>query len=206
MRVPICRHVVFDIGNVLIKFDPEKPFRRLIPDTARRAYFLSHICNRAWNQEQDRGRPWAEGERLLIEKFPEFDHEIKAYRTHFQEMVSQVITDNVRCMQELIRKEVDVTILTNAAGDTLRETMRLLPFLNEVRGIAISGDIGTLKPELEIYERHAKEYGLIADHTLFIDDKEENIEAARAFGWYGIVYSDATDLAAELSHFDFKQE
>ncbi len=201
---PLIHHVVFDIGNVLIRFDPAKPFAQLIVNDDRRDFFLNHICNAAWNLEQDRGRPWPEGEALLIGQFPEFETEIRQYRMHFQEMVSEVLVANVDIMISLIDSGVDVTILTNAAGDTLRETMKILDFLSVPRGITISGDIGTVKPDRRIYDLHAKNYSLETNKTLFIDDKVENIEAAKKCGWHGVLLANQTDLKQELENFEIR--
>ena len=86
-------HVVFDIGRVLIHWDPEAPYRDLIPDEAERTHFLAEICNSAWNLEQDRGRPWAEAEEALIAEHPGKAELIRGYRRHWRTMVPHAYAD-----------------------------------------------------------------------------------------------------------------
>ena len=81
-------HIVFDIGNVLIDWNPERPFKRLIPDEQHRALFLTEICNQAWNIEQDHGRSWADAEEALIAVYPEWEELILAYRKHWIETIT----------------------------------------------------------------------------------------------------------------------
>src|SRR5690606_11784195 len=88
-------HIVFDIGKVLIHYDPELPFRRLIPDDGKRARFLGEICTGEWNVEQDRGRSWNEAEALLIDKHPDEEEMIRAFRRHWHEMVPHAYDGSV---------------------------------------------------------------------------------------------------------------
>ena len=93
------RHVVFDIGNVLLRWDPEIPYRRLIPDDAERARFLAEVCSPAWNLEQDRGRSWREAEDVLIAEHPEHEALIRAFRHHWPEMIPGQIDDSVAALE-----------------------------------------------------------------------------------------------------------
>jgi 2-haloacid dehalogenase len=96
------RHIVFDIGKVLIHYDPELPFRRLIPDDERRSWFLSEVCSSDWNIEQDRGRSWDDAEALLVERHPDEEELIRSFRRHWHEMVSHAYDDSVAVMEALI--------------------------------------------------------------------------------------------------------
>lgn len=192
------RHIVFDIGKVLIHYDPERPYRRLIEDDARRKWFLEAVCTGAWNIEQDRGRSWADAETLLIEEHPDEVELIRAFRAHWHEMVPHAYEDSVAIMESLIDSGHDVTMLTNFAADTFAEALTRFPFLNRPRGVTVSGEVRLLKPDRAIYELHAESFGLDPAATLFIDDSDKNVEGARAAGWQAVHFIGAEQLGADL--------
>lgn len=196
--MPEIRHIVFDIGKVLLHYDPELPFTRLIADADRRRWFLSTVCTPAWNIEQDRGRTWSDAEALLIAQYPEEADLIRAFRLHWGEMVPHAIDDSVALMLELIDAGRDVTMLTNFASDTFAEARGRFPFLDRPRGVTVSGDIGLLKPDREIYDRHAADFGLDPAKTVFIDDTEKNVQGARLAGWQALWFEGAEKLAMDL--------
>ena len=193
------RHIVFDIGRVLIHYDPHIPFTRLIPDDAERNWFFANVCTHDWNLEQDRGRKWEDAEALLIEAHPDRIEHIRAFRKYWHEMVSHAYVESVAIMETLVADGRDVTMLTNFAADTFKEARKLYPFLDLPRGVTVSGEIGLIKPELAIYERHARDFGLAPAHTLFIDDAEKNVEGARAAGWNAVHFKDAEKLKSDLA-------
>ncbi len=193
------RHIVFDIGRVLIHYDPHIPYSRLIPDDAERNWFFANVCTHDWNLEQDRGRSWDDAEAQLIEQYPEHEERIRAFRRHWQEMVSHAYVESVAIMETLVGDGRDVTMLTNFAADTFKEARKLYPFLDLPRGVTVSGEIGLIKPDLAIYEKHARDFGLEPAHTLFIDDAEKNVEGARAAGWNAVLFTDAEKLKSDLA-------
>jgi len=193
------RHIVFDIGKVLIHYDPELPFLALIPDDAKRAWFLGEVCTPAWNIEQDRGRPWQEAEALLVERFPQEEELIRAFRRHWPEMVPYAYDDSIAILERLVDAGHDVTMLTNFAADTFAEARARYPFLGLARGVTVSGEVGVLKPDAAIYAIHAERFGLTPAATLFIDDSAKNVEGARAAGWQALLFSDAETLERDLA-------
>lgn len=192
------RHIVFDIGKVLIHYDPNLPFQRIIPDPDERANFFATVCTHDWNIEQDRGRSWSEAEDLLISEFPEHEANIRAFRQYWAEMVPHAYDDSVAVMTRLIEAGHDVTMLTNFAADTFSEARKMYPFLNLPRGVTVSGEVGLIKPDVAIYERHATDYGLSPAHCVFIDDSYPNVEGARAAGWKAVHFMGAEQLKADL--------
>ena len=196
------RHIVFDIGKVLVHYDPELPFRRLIPDGRRRAWFLDHVCSPAWNLEQDRGRSWIEAEDELIARFPDEADNIRAFRRHWSEMVPYAYEDSVALMRSLIAEGRDVTMLTNFASDTFREAQDMYPFLKETRGVTVSGDNRIIKPDPAIYALHTRTFELDPAATLFIDDSDKNVVSARDFGWQAIRFEDPEQLRGDLAGFE----
>lgn len=193
------RHIVFDIGRVLIHYDPHIPFSRLIPDDADRNWFFANVCTHDWNLEQDRGRDWDEAEALLVADFPEHEDNIRAFRKHWQEMVSHAYVESVAIMETLIADGRDVTMLTNFAADTFKEARKLYPFLDLPRGVTVSGEIGLIKPDIAIFEKHARDFDLEPAYTLFIDDSDKNVEGARAAGWNAVLFTDSEKLKSDLA-------
>ncbi|MDM9647796.1 HAD family phosphatase [Rhizobium sp. S163] len=192
-------HIVFDIGKVLIHYDPNIPFSRIIPDATERQWFFDNVCTHDWNIEQDRGRTWADAEALLIETHPDREEHIRAFRKHWHEMVSHSYDDSVAIMEGLIAEGRDVTMLTNFASDTFREAQVRFPFLTKPRGVTVSGDIGLIKPDIAIYEAHTESFGLNPATTIFIDDSAPNIEGAKKAGWDAVLFTSAEQLRADLA-------
>jgi 2-haloacid dehalogenase len=195
------RHIVFDIGKVLIHYDPDLPFSRLIPDEADRKWFFDTVCTNDWNVEQDRGRTWEEAEALLIAEHPDHEENIRNFRRHWHEMVPHAYDDSVALMEDLIDAGHDVTLLTNWAKDTFVEARGRFPFLNRPRGITVSGEIGMIKPDRGIYDHHAATFGLTPAATIFIDDSQKNVDGAKAAGWHAVLFQNAKTLEADLERF-----
>lgn len=177
------RHIVYDIGKVLIRYDPERAYFDLIPDAQERRWFLDNVCTHDWNLEQDRGRSWEEAEELLIPRHPKWESEIHAFRNNWHLMVHDRISDSVQLFEALIDAGHDVTLLTNFASDTFRQAQEMFPFLKRGRGVTVSGDVKLIKPDQAIYDLHAKTLELDPAATLFIDDSLPNVHGARAAGW-----------------------
>lgn len=197
------RHIVFDIGKVLIHYDPNIPFQRLIPDEAERRWFFDNICTHEWNIEQDRGRTWAEAEGLLIDLHPDREAQIRAFRQHWHEMVPHPYDDSVAILEKLIDEGHDVTLLTNFADDTFAEAQKRFDFLNKPRGVTVSARVGLIKPDAAIYETHTSTFGLDPQACLFIDDAPVNVEGAKACGWQAVLFTGADKLRADLAGYGF---
>lgn len=192
------RHIVYDIGKVLIHYDPDLPFSRIIPDPVVRRWFFDNVCTSEWNIEQDRGRTWEEAEALLIADFPEHENSIRAFRRHWHDMVPHAYDDSVALMEGLVDAGHDVTMLTNWASDTFREARGRFPFLERPRGVTVSGDIGLIKPDRRIYDRHVASFDLDPKASLFIDDSQKNVDGAINAGWQAVLFTNAKTLEADL--------
>jgi 2-haloacid dehalogenase len=191
-------HIVFDIGKVLIHYDPNLPFSRIIPDEEERKWFFQNVCTQEWNLEQDRGRTWEEAEALLIADHPDHTDNIRAFRKHWHEMVPHAYDESVAIFEHLIDSGRDVTMLTNFAADTFVDARKIFPFLNRSRGVTVSGEIGLIKPDVAIFEKHARDFGLDPAASIFIDDTLVNVEGARAAGWQAVHFTDPAKLRADL--------
>ncbi len=193
------RHIVFDIGKVLLHYDPSLPFNRLIPDATERQWFFDNVCTSDWNIEQDRGRTWEEAEGLLLARHPDHAENIRNFRLYWHEMVPHAYDDSVTLMERLIDQGRDVTMLTNFASDTYREAEERFPFLKLPRGVTVSGDIKLIKPDRAIYDHHIQSFDLEPAATLFIDDSPKNVEGAREAGWLAVLFTDAATLKRDLT-------
>lgn len=192
------RHIVFDIGRVLIRYDPHRGLIQRIPDAEERAWFLNTVCTEAWNLEQDRGRSWIDAEAMLIADWPEQADRIRAFRANWTEMVHDRIAPTVALFEQLIDEGRDVTLLTNFAADTFVEARSLFPFLDLSRGVTVSGEVGLIKPDLAIFALHQQTFALDPAATVFIDDNSANVAAARDAGWRAVQYRDHDALIGDL--------
>lgn len=192
-------HIVFDIGQVLLHWDPNHIYQDLIPDEKARTQFLTEICSPEWNIEQDRGRDWTVAEDLLIAEHPDKRSLIRAFRKDWIKSVPHAIQGSVDIMTTFIEKGLDVTMLTNFNQDTFVEAQEKYPFLMRPRGVTVSGEVGLVKPDLEIYKLHTSTFDLTPEKCLFIDDSLPNVLAARDAGWTAHHFVDPPKLTAELS-------
>jgi 2-haloacid dehalogenase len=192
------RTVVFDVGNVLLRWDPFHLYRSLIPDDQKRGWFLQNVCTAAWNLEQDRGRPWADAVALLVKAHPEWEAEIRAFDERWHETVPGVIEDSVAVLEELKRKGERVYAITNFSREKWAECLIRFPFLQSFDGVIVSAHEQLLKPDPGIYRILFERYGLAPQDCIFVDDSEKNIIAARAAGMQGLHFAEPVDLRAEL--------
>ena len=190
--------VVYDIGNVLLDWDPRHLYRKIFADPAEMEWFLGNVCTGDWNIAQDKGRAWADAEAEAIARHPAYAGQIRAFRARWQEMVPGAIPGTVAILRALAEANVPVYAITNFASDTLRESVARFAFFKQFRGIVVSGDIGVLKPDPAIYHRLASDYGVDLARAVFIDDSEKNVAGARAAGMTAIRFVDATQLRAAL--------
>jgi len=193
------RHIVFDIGNVILNWDPEIPYRRLIPDEAERRRFLEEVCTHAWNAEQDRGRTWREAEDLLVAEHPELEPLIRAYFVNHSEMLSGPIAGTAAVIEALAERGFDLTALTNYSAETFPHARATYDILGRFRGITVSGEARVMKPDRAIYDLHAQTFGLEPSATLFFDDNAANIDGARAAGWNAERFTSPEQMREDLA-------
>jgi 2-haloacid dehalogenase len=195
------RHIVFDVGKVLVHYDPHQAYYELIPSASEREAFLRDVCSSAWNIEQDRGRSWEDAEAEALARHPDKHELIRAFRKNWHLMVSHEYPESIAIFRTLIANGHDVTLLTNFAKDTFREAQRRFPALAESRGVTVSGEVRLIKPDPAIYEHHTRSFALTPSATLFIDDSPVNIEAARGFGWNAEIFTDVERLRDDFRRY-----
>jgi 2-haloacid dehalogenase len=174
--------VVFDIGNVLIDWDPKRLYRGLFDHSAKVDWFLENVCHSAWNLDLDRGRLWSEAIAERVAAFPEYEAEIRAYDERWDDMVSGAIEGSVALLEKLRAAGVPLYAITNFSRVKFDGAARRFPFLSEFRGIVVSSDEGLVKPDPAIFELFLKRFGLAARDCLFIDDSAANVASAGRLG------------------------
>jgi len=190
--------VVFDVGNVLLRWDPRRVYRALIPEPERLDWFLQNVCTGAWNIEQDRGRSWEEGVATLVAQHPEWEREIRAYDEQWHDSIPESIADSVAVLEELKARGEKVYAITNFSREKWAECLIRFPFLQSFDGAVVSAHERLLKPDPAIYEVLLGRYGLAAPDCIFIDDSEKNVVGARGVGMRAIHFVEPIDLRAEL--------
>ena len=190
--------VVFDLGGVLIDWNPRHLYRKLFEDAGEMEDFLATVCNPAWNQRQDAGRPVAEATAELKARHPDKAALIEAYYGRWPEMLNGAIDGTVAILAELKDRGTPLYALTNWSAETFPHARCRFGFLDWFRAIVVSGDIGLIKPDADIYELLLATQDLTAAETVFIDDKGENVEAARALGFHGIRFTESESLRTAL--------
>lgn len=190
--------IVFDIGNVLIEWDPRYLYRQLFSDGDEMEWFLTHVCSNEWNRRQDAGRAWADAEAELIPRFPQFAEQIRAFRARWPEMVPGPIPGMFELLEGLQAAKTPLFAITNFAADTFELTQARFPVLRHFEGIAVSGSLCMLKPEPGIYRWLIETYGIDPNSALFIDDSLANVEGARALGFHAHHFTGKTGLMPAL--------
>ena len=175
--------VVFDLGGVLIDWNPQYLYGKLIPDAAARAHFLAEVCPQSWNERQDAGRALdaATAERIAL--FPQHADLIAAYYGRWQEMLAGAIDDAVVLLEALQRRGVPLYALTNWSAELFPIARRRFAFLEYFRGIVVSGEEGLIKPDAAIFRVLCERHRLAPATCLFIDDNPVNVAAAAALGF-----------------------
>ena len=192
-------NVVFDIGNVLIRWDQRALYRQIFPTEDAVEWFLGNVCTMDWNHEQDRGRSFEDGIAELTARFPEHAEAIAAYHHRWNETILGPIEGSVAILEQLSAQGTPLYAITNWHQDKFRETQARFPFLStSFRDIVVSGDERVVKPDPAIYRLLLDRNGLEAASCLFIDDNAANVAGAEAVGMKAHHFTSPESLRAEL--------
>lgn len=176
-------NVVFDIGNVLIHWDPRVLYRKIFATEDEVEWFLSNVCTHDWNLEQDRGRSFEDAIAEATARHPTHADAIAAYHHRWAETIIGPITGTLDILEALKASGTPLYAITNWHQDKFRETQARFPFLrSSFRDIVVSGDVRLIKPDPAIYRLLLERNGLQADDCLFIDDSPKNVAGAEAVG------------------------
>lgn len=195
---PAVDAVVFDLGGVLVDWNPRYLYRKIFGTEAEVEEFLERVCTPAWNAEQDRGRPWAEAVRLLQGKFPHYAREIEAYHLRWSETLAGDLPESVAILSQLRQAPVRLLALTNWSAETFPVARERFAFLRWFEGIVVSGEEEMIKPDAEIFELLCRRYRVRPERAVFIDDSARNVQAAQALGFHGIHFTGTASLREGL--------
>jgi 2-haloacid dehalogenase len=190
---------VFDLGGVLIDWDPRHLYRKLLADEAAVEEFLATVCTPEWNLEQDRGRPFAEGVAELVERYPAHAAAITAYSERWPEMLGGDIPGSVEVLAELRAAGVPLYALTNWSAETFGFARERFQFLAWFDGVLVSGEERLIKPDPRFFQLLADRFGLDPATTFFVDDAEANVAAARRLGFDAVLFTDPRQLRQDLA-------
>lgn len=194
----MCKVVIFDLGGVLIDWNPRYLYRKLFEDEVAMEHFLATVCTLGWNALQDAGRPVAEATRSLIRKWPDHAELIEAYYARWPEMLGGPIEDTVAVADDLHTRGVPLFALTNWSAETFPYVEHRYEFMEWFEHILVSGRVGLKKPDLAIFRLLLGRCRIDAREAVFIDDSESNVAAAASIGLHAIRFTSATALRGDL--------
>jgi 2-haloacid dehalogenase len=196
--LPPVEAVVFDVGGVLLDWNPRHLYRKLIADEAEMERFLEEVCSPSWHAPHDRGVSTAASCAELARRYPEVSELIWAWSRRSEEMIGGVNAGSVEVLREVKETDLPCYALTNMEAETYPLRFERFPFLGWFDGTVVSGREGVAKPEQEIFMRLLDRFGLTAKTTLMIDDVEENLDAAGKLGMQTALFHSSRQLRTQL--------
>ena len=190
--------IIFDVGGVLLHWDPHRIYRRFFDQPRKIDRFLAEIDFAAWNAEQDRGRPFAQGVAELSSRFPQYAHLIRAYHEHWEDSIAGPIEGSVAILRALKRAAYPLYALSNWSAETYPRVRDRYDFFSLFDDIILSGEVGLSKPDPAIFSLTLRRIGRSANECLLIDDSEANVLAAEHMGIAVIHFKTPEQLRREL--------
>jgi 2-haloacid dehalogenase len=199
-RSELIRTVIFDLGGVLIDWNPRHLYRNFFKTEEEITWFLENVCTSEWNDLQDAGRSFQEATDELLKKFPDHEAPIRAWYGRWQETIGGPITETVAILRTLRdSKRFKLYALTNWSAETFPWAMENFEFLHWFEGIVVSGIEKTRKPYPEFYKILIERYQINPSEAIFIDDNIKNIEGARQAGFHTIHFQSPAQLQDEMN-------
>ena len=192
---------LFDLGGVFFDWDPKYFYKSIFPSEKEMEFFLKYICNQEWNIQQDAGRSFKDGEKELIVQFPKYTKEIQMYYPNHHKMIKGTFQNSIDQLLELKFHNYLCYVLSNWSAETFIGVKDDYSFLNKFDGLLISGENKLVKPDKAIYKLAISRFDLIPDKTVFIDDKIENIEAAKELNFKTIHIIDPKNIKEQINDF-----
>ncbi|HUQ64829.1 MAG TPA: HAD family phosphatase [Flavitalea sp.] len=191
--------VIFDLGGVLIDWNPDYMYRTIFNDESKMREFYNEVCTSEWNEEQDAGRGLKEATEELVARFPHEENNIRAYYGRWEEMLKGEIEGTVNILDRIRKKNnIKLYALTNWSAETFPVALRRFPFLQWFHGRLVSGEERMRKPFPEIYELLTHKFGINPSSAVYIDDNERNLKVPREMGIYSILFESPSQLEEEL--------
>ena len=191
--------LIFDLGGVVLDWNPRYLFRKLIPDEAACEWFLSEVCSPAWNLQMDYGKPAAEAVAELAARYPAQARLISAYWDRWLEMLGGTVPGTGQLVTELAGAGRELYAISNFNGEVWPATLDAFPLLRRFKDVVISSFVGVCKPDPRIFRLALRQFGVAAEDCLFIDDVAANVAGARAAGIAAVQFTSAAALRQLLS-------
>jgi 2-haloacid dehalogenase len=196
---PPVKTIIFDLGNVLIDWNPRYLYRKLMKSEEEVSWFLENICTSEWNDEQDAGRSFEDATEMLVKKHPDWEEPIRAWYGRWQETISGSIQGTVEILKEIKAKNnYPLYALTNWSAQTFPWALETFEFLHWFDGIVVSGREKCRKPSAEFYQILFDRYNVSPESALFIDDNLKNIEGAKQVGLQVLHFTTPKQLRKDL--------
>jgi len=196
------RTAIFDLGGVLLEYEPRRLYRTLFADPQQMEAFLTEVVTSDWNDRLDCGWSFAEGISNLVARHPAHEAEIRAFQDRWPEMIGDLLEPNVRLLEELKASGVRLYALSNWSAETWPLARPRFPFLDLFDGILISGEVGFGKPDPAFFRLLAERYGFHLGHSVFVDDNPRNVRAAARLGIQAVHYQgDPPRLRTQMREF-----
>jgi len=192
-------NIVFDFGGVLLDWNPRYLYRTFFWDEKEMEHFLTNVCTDEWNAEQDRGRLFSEGIKLLQFQHPEYREAIQLFTDGWETMLKSEMPDSVKLLQELKEQGYSIFGLTNWSAETIQIAYRRFDFFKLFDGIVVSGEEKLIKPDKRIYQVLLYRYKLKAEESVFIDDNADNIKAALELGFNAVLFDNIVNVRKQLA-------
>lgn len=189
---------IFDLGGVLIDWNPRHLYRKLFDDEQAMEHFLANVCTMAWHVQHDAGRPFAETAAELKREHSGYDDLIDAFGIRQDEMMGGAIAGTVALLERLAAAGVPLYAITNFPSESFPAARRKFPFLALFRDIAVSGHERVVKPEAELFHRLLRRNAIAPGRAVFIDDSMKNIDTARTLGLHAIHFTSPEALERKL--------
>ncbi len=181
--IPTIDTIVFDLGGVLVDWNPRHYYREVFDSEEEMEYFLAEICNNSWNEQQDAGRKFAEATTLLAEKHPEYRQQIMGYDTQWEKMMKGTIDETVQLLETLKTSgRYKIYALTNWSAEKIPFAYQRFDFFRHFDGMVVSGEIEMIKPNEDIFQHLFEKFSITPARAVFIDDNAKNIETAQRLG------------------------
>lgn len=195
--------VIFDFGGVLVDWNPHYLYDPYFGSREKADWFLANICNSAWNVQMDGGKPFEEGIAERVGEYPEWEKEIRMYRSEWLKMMGGQIPGMQEVVEDLKAQGYRLYGLTNWAADTFALVRHTYPVFDLLDGIVVSGEEKVAKPDPRIFRILFERYRVNPSEAVFIDDNKPNIDAARALGLQTILFQSAEQLRESLVFCNF---
>ncbi|HEX6892556.1 MAG TPA: HAD family phosphatase [Chryseolinea sp.] len=191
--------IIFDLGGVLIDWDPRYLYRKIFKTEEEVTWFLENICTSEWNDKQDGGRTFQEATEELVDKYPDHEIPIRAWYDRWQETIPGPVHETVEILKHFKDNPTHrLFALTNWSAETFPWALNTFDFLHWFEGIVVSGIEKTRKPFPEFYHILFERYNIDPSRALFIDDNIKNIEGGKALGLKTIHFQSPQQLRMEL--------